>query len=100
MTLAIEALSLGVIFKNSCFSFSNSSPAKSDRLRKISGRLLWLFPELFKEGFEIYRLALPDLLSSLLISSSSSGVEFSSDNSIDPNLRSSSLRPFIGMAGE
>src|SRR5438132_10184368 len=28
MTLAIEALSLGVSFKNSCFSFSKSSPAK------------------------------------------------------------------------
>ncbi len=27
MTLAIEALSLGVIFRNYCFNFSNSSPA-------------------------------------------------------------------------
>ncbi len=44
MTLAIEALSLGVSFKNSCFSFSKSSPAKDDPLRRIPGELLW-FPK-------------------------------------------------------
>jgi hypothetical protein len=44
MTLAIEALSLGVSFKNSCFSFSKSSPAKDDPLRWIRGELLW-FPK-------------------------------------------------------
>jgi len=44
MTLAIEALSLGVSFKNSCFSFSKSSPAKGDPLRRIRGELLW-FPK-------------------------------------------------------
>lgn len=40
MTLAIEALSLGVSFKNSCFSFSKSSPAKDDPLRRIRGEVL------------------------------------------------------------
>src|SRR5229473_7537340 len=44
MTLAIEALSLGVSFKNSCFSLSKSSPAKGDPLRRIRGELLW-FPK-------------------------------------------------------